>query len=71
MKNYLPRNTDGALSHQQRQEQILSYIGTIRSEIKALWREVSFVKTIERTILAFIILSIVLGITACIYFSQT
>ena len=71
MKNFLPKNTDGAMTPQERQEQLLTYIASIRSEVKALSKQVNLVKTIERAILGFIVLGMTLGIIACINFAQT
>ena len=66
-----PENDFGAMTTNERVEQLMNHVGTMRSELHSICRQVDLVKAIERTILGFMAIGLVTAIVACIYFAQT
>ena len=63
-------STDGEMTSKEREEQIINYVASLRSEVKSIGKEVELVKTIESVILGFMLLGMLFGISICIYFLQ-
>ena len=70
MINNTPPDNSGAMTTNERVEQLIQHIGTMRSEIHSISKQVDLLKTIERAVLGFMAVGLVIAISACVYFSQ-
>ena len=51
----------GALSSKEKDKRLMDSFGALRSEIHSLAKQISFIKTLERNILIFLILCALIG----------